>query len=427
MDNLLWKSLKQTEILRRIYRKPFLNDEPKLISFGVELNLNEIQTDGNLPDLFGSGTSIDADCALSKAIFECVERFSLSEFKFKNLAFDSYKNIRKTNLAVNPNNFCYFTDKQLKDYKYRDFCFSSECKFYWTECKNVVTNQKIYLPAQAVYCPYKYQSNEKMINFPITTGASVSENIDEAIYKGLCEVIERDTYMINYLLKLEPKEIDYDDLKSNEIKDLVEIFEKYRLEIKSYILVSDLEIPTVLSVIIDKSNYGPALSIGLKTEWNLKNAVVGSIEEAFQVRSWIRIVMIKNEWQGDTYTSKNMLKRAYLWKDAKNLNKLDFIFKSSYKSKKINVYLNKRVKNTSKQKLEMLKKILRKNKIEAYYKDITSKKFKNMPVTVVKCVMPNLHPMFIDQDFPYLGGQRIEYLMKKHKTKVLNLYPHPFL
>lgn len=427
MDSVWWSTFKKLGLLKRVFKKPFLNDEPKVFGFGAELDLRKIKTDGNLPDTFGSGTSSCAGVALSKAIFECIERLNLSEFKFKDFLFDSYKNISKLSVVVNPNDLCYFSNEQLKDSRFRDFCFSSKCKFYWTKCINLDTGQNAYLPAQSIYCPYKYQDNEKIISFPITTGASVANNKEEAIYKGLCEVIERDAYMTNYILRLKPKEILYQNLKSKEISELIELFKKYKLRIKSYVLVSDLKIPTILSVIIDETNNGPLLSIGLKTEWNLKNAIIGSIEESFQVRYWIRTCMIKNEWTGDTYTSDNMLKRAFLWKDGTHIKNLDFILNSPYKFEISDKKLVKYIQTTPKEKLKMIKKVLVTKGVDAYYKDVTSKRFRNLDVTVMKCVIPSLHPMFIDQNFPYLGGLRIQNLMRMYKIKKLNKFPHPFL
>lgn len=137
--------------------------------------------------------------------------------------------------------------------------------------------------------------------------------------------------------------------------------------------------------------------------------------------------MVEGKWDVGTYTSKNMLKRAYLWKDLSNLKNFDFILKSHYVAKisdeEINIYSNK----TSKDRLKLIKQEFIKAKMHAYYKDVTPDVLSKMSLTVVKCVVPDLHPMFINQDFPYLGGHRIEQLMKKYHTKALNLYPHPFL
>jgi len=427
MDGFLWLSLQRSGILKKIYRKPLLNDEPKFFGFGVELDLEKIHTDGEFPDAYSSGSSKDEATALLKAIFEGVERFNLAEFEFKEFVFGSCKDVDKSILAVAPRNFCYLSKNQINDKDCSDFCFSNKCKFYWTKCKDLTTNRDVLLPSQVIYCPYKYKNNEKILTFPITTGASVAENTSEALYKGICEVIERDAYITNYLLRLEPNEIIYKDINSKVIIGLLEDFKKYDLEIKSYILVSEFRIPTVLSAIIDRTGKGPALCIGLKTDWSLEKAIIGSIEEAFQIRLWIRMVMIEDKWSGDTYTNKNMLRRAYLWKDLSGLKKFGFVLNSRGIAKVSDEEINKYSNKSPKEKLKLIKQELAKSNRHIYYKDVTSKTFKKMGLTIVKCIVPDLHPMFINQDFPYLGGKRIGQLMKRYNIKTLNLYPHPFL
>lgn len=84
MDVCFWRLLKKTGVLASVFRKPFLNDEPKLFGFGTEINLEGLASDGNVVDKYSAGTSLDENSALCKAMFEAVERISLAEFNFRN-------------------------------------------------------------------------------------------------------------------------------------------------------------------------------------------------------------------------------------------------------------------------------------------------------------------------------------------------------
>jgi len=296
MNRNFFSSLQNTGIIKNIYRKPRLSDEPKLYGFGVELDVHKVQTDGEMPDSYTSGTSHVEMTALLRAIFEGVERFNLAEFRFKDFIFDSYDHVFLTHHAEPPSNFCYFNTTQMHKFAIK-FSYARKSKFYWTKCKNIQNDEEVYLPSQTIFCPYKYQNNEKVLTFPISTGSSVAMNEREAIYKGLCEVIERDAFITNYLLRLRPQKVTYTDTESNEIGALQEQIVKYDLDIQSYILASDFSTPTVLSVMIDRTKKGPALCIGLKTDWNLNEAIISSMEEACQIRQWIRLVMIEGEWK----------------------------------------------------------------------------------------------------------------------------------
>lgn len=420
------KLISESGVLARLSKQSFLNDEPKLYKFAAEIDTSEMNTDGDKSDSFASGVGVSSKTALYKAVFEAIERYCLSTYKIKNSVFDSYDKLSKNKNIINPNTFCYFTNKQLTGVKFTNFKYSTKLKYYWVKCKSIKNNREILLPTQTVYCPYKFVNEEPCLCFPITTGASLGKTITEALYKGICEIIERDSYMSNYLLSLKPRQIEYKN-KTREIQKILSMFHKYNLEIKSFILESDFKIPTIMSVIVDKSKNGPAISIGLKTEFCLEKAILGSIEEAFQIRYWIRLCMIENNFSGSSYSTSQMLKRAKIWSNSKNIKKMKFILKSHNKifidKKQLSEYSNTSFTN----RLKMIKKEEMFKKVNIYYKDVTISKFKLFQIKVIKCIIPELHPMFIDHDFSYLGGNRIELLMKKYNQDTLNTFPHPFL
>lgn len=422
IDNLI----SENGMFVRLFRQSFLNDEPKLYKFMAEMDESQISSDGDKPDLFSSGVGVSSKTALYKAVFEAIERYCLSTYRIKDSIFGSYKELTKSRHLVNPNKFCYFSAKQLASVKFTNFKHSIKQKYYWVKCKSIKDDGEILLPTQTVYCPYKFVDNEPCLCFPITTGASLGKTISEALYKGICEVIERDSYMTNYLLSLKSKQIEYKS-KTKAIQKILSMFDKYNLEVRSFVLESDFKIPTIMSVIVDKSKNGPAISIGLKTEFCLEKAILGSIEEAFQIRYWIRLCMIENNFSGTTYSSHQMLKRARIWSNSKNIKKMKFILKSPNKifidKKQLSEYSNTSFAN----RLKMIKKEEMFKKVNVYYKDITISKFKLFQIKVIKCIIPELHPMFIDHDFSYLGGNRIELLMKKYNQDTLNTFPHPFL
>lgn len=420
------KLISESGLFTQLFRQSFLNDEPKLYKFMAEIEESQIRTDGDKPDLFTSGVGVSSKTALYKTVFEAIERYCLSTYKIKDSIFDSYDKLNKDKHIINPNKFCYFTTRQLTGIKFNNFKYSTKQKYYWIKCKSIKNNKEVLLPSQTIYCPYKFVSNEPCLCFPITTGASLGKTKSEALYKGICEVIERDAYIINYLFSLKPKQIIYKN-KTASIQKILRVFDKYNLEIKSFILESDFEIPTVMSIILDKSKNGPPISIGLKTEFCLEKAILGSIEEAFQIRYWVRLCMIKNDFSGSSYSTNQMLKRAKIWSNSKNIKEINFFLKSPNK-----VTINKKqlikYSNTSFAiRLKMIKKEELFKKINVYYKDVTDSKFKSFQIKVIKCIIPELHPMFIDQDFPYLGGNRVRLFMKKYNQNTLNTFPHPFL
>ncbi len=72
--------------------------------------------------------------------------------------------------------------------------------------------------------------------------------------------------------------------------------------------------------------------------------------------------------------------------------------------------------------------------IEAVYVDITDKEIRKYGFVVVKVVIPQLQPLYLDERYAYLEEKRLRDapikmgLLKYSKTKnKFNKIPHPFL
>jgi len=77
-----------------------------------------------------------------------------------------------------------------------------------------------------------------------------------------------------------------------------------------------------------------------------------------------------------------------------------------------------------------LKSILVKKGCEIYYKDITSKYFKDIPFKVVKVIIPGMQPVHLNEKYPLFGGNRLKSVplaLGYEIPRNLNSYPHPFL
>lgn len=418
------RKIQRIKLLKGIWKIPAFNDEPRIYRYITQINSSVYKGDGMPPDPISEGTSLILQNAFNKSCFEACERYSLADFKFRDFTYASFNQLKQGNPAINPDRFCHISKQQRKQDRFRDFSFSANSFFYWTKCKNLFTNRGLFLPSQLIYCPYLYK-DEKRIMLPISTGTAFGSCLEDALYRGICEVIERDAYSISYLLRIPPFLLEYSSF-TNKVEEILEKFRKFRLEVRSYLLYSDINVPTVLSMILDSSEIAPPISLGLKTDHNLENAIVGSIEEAFQIRTWIRTCMVKSSFEGKTYTERVVLKRALFWTHRKNLQLLDFITETP-KIKEISQGETVKYKSTTvKTKLQMVKQELRKKDFSVYYKDITYKPLKKLGFAVVKCLIPDLHPMHLDEDYPYEGGIRLEKLKRQISTDI-NRVPHPFL
>ncbi|HUV72069.1 MAG TPA: YcaO-like family protein [Clostridia bacterium] len=404
-------------------------DEPKFWYYSASISDKYLKHDGTHFHSKASGVSFfSQNKAVLKALAEAIERYNNFAFFNKDISFTgSYSKLKKD--AINPEEFLYFSDKQLRQTKYKKFKIDDKSLFRWTEMKSLNGKEKYLIPCQVIYLSYRPTKREPIIYPSISTGAAGHSNLRSAILSSIYEVLERDAFMIYYLNKLKPKRYDLSSSSSEKIKKLLDIAQRYNLKIISLDINTDLDIPAVASVVIDESGFSKAVSVGLKSHLDTESAIVGSINEAFHTRTWIREAYIQNPKNiSETELIKNstIKNRGLFWYSPKSIPKLDFFINNLdlIRIKPTNVDLSEQ------NQLQILRKALTDKGYKVYYKDITSKYFRDTPFKVVKVVIPGMQPVYLNEKYPLQGGKRLQSVpgsLGYKNTRKLNTYPHPFL
>lgn len=412
-------------IIKEIFKVLSYNDEPKVYSYSI--CCKEKYNSGENEDAItsASGISFDKRKALMRVLGETIERYSLGGNKNEKFAYNSFDELKKLNkLALNPEALIAFSDRK------HIVVNLNEKNLHWVKGKSLVSNNEILVPAQLVYVPYLHQNSEPLIRFPISTGAAAGETFKDASYRGICEIIERDAFMIAYLNKIPSPKIDLSSINDKKIRHIRNVLKRYKLEPIILDLTNDLRIPVFASIILDKTGLGPAVSVGLKAGFDIKETIIGAIEESLMMRSWIRDKFIYTDLKyrrgKEIITIED---RAHFWFPVSSIRYLDFWLKNK-NFKKI------RVENLrySDNKLEKAIELLKERNMEAIYVDITDKDIEKYDFKVVKVIVSKLCPLYLDERYPYLGIERLYNvpvemkIFKKQKTESqLNEIPHPFL
>ncbi|MBU0999944.1 YcaO-like family protein [Patescibacteria group bacterium] len=416
------------KIVKEIYKTPNYNDEPQLYQYSAQFaDGNSLKVSMNS---IASGTSFDKNNALLKLIGETAERYSLSTYDRNTLVNKSFNQLvnNKENvldllqLALLPEFFGESKREVLKD-----------SKFSWILGKSLITDTKIMVPAQLVYVPYLYHKSEPILQLPISTGAAAGETIYDAIYRGICEVVERDSFMIHYYNELNSPRVDLQVLGDEKILKIIERFKRYNLELCVNDITTDINVSAVVATVIDRTGMGPAVCVGLKAGFDMNQNVIGAIEEALMIRSWIRdeYAYLKPKHSPPQIIS-SIEERANFWYPKNTIHYLDFWL--SAKNNKSPYKLRKFRRNSYQEKVRELIRILASKGYDVIYVDITAPAIHKYGVKVVKVIIPQLQPLHLDEKYPYLTFPRLYntpidmgVLGKPKALKDLNSIPHPFL
>jgi ribosomal protein S12 methylthiotransferase accessory factor len=428
--------LKQFGILSKIIKRIKIPDEPFAHSYFVKSF--EVEATGT--DL------LSEEKALWKALAETAERYlwkNSSDFFKNKIVNKSYHELK--NRAINIFSLAGFSEKQKDEIDI--IGFNKNTIFGWIPAYSLISSQKIFCPLQLVSGLF-YRNNvqtseykkkkEPMLRWGITTGLATGRSLEEATVKGILEIVERDAFMITYLNKLSPPSLDLDDLSSQDedLNKILELFNRYNLEIHLINLPNDFSVNVILAIIIDKTGFGPALSVGASADFNIKTAVIDAISEAQTIRYSQINVCNKNKLKSLEKEKTNRSERMIFWSNPGNLPRIDFLLQGKKQKIDINQEKNfylfseeKSRKEYWKKKLKILIAKMRKYDYEACYVELTSREIKSLNFRCVFVVIPELQPMSLDISIPYEGGNRLKEMPMKFGYEPADKYnqePHPF-
>lgn len=405
-------------------------DEPKFWQYSASFNSSFIKHNSKNFRSVSSGISLFSQKeAVFKCLCETIERYCNHIYKnnFSTL-IGSYKEIGSK--GIDPRSIISFSEKQLEDDKFEKFRLSENSKFSWTEMTSLINSKEILVPSQLIYLSYPFISSEPTVYPSISTGAAGGSCLSAAIVRGIYEIIERDAFLIFYLNKLKASRIELEAVSDKRIRAAVRLQERYNLEIVSLDITTDINVPTFASIAIDRAGIGKAVSVGLKSSLDAINALSGSINEALHTRTWIRQEHEKHSKEikpSDLLVNTEMETRGLLWYPKKRIENLDFWINTS--KRKIAL---KDSKLSSGQQLQRLNSIFEKLDYDVLFKDITLEPFRNLEYFIVKVIVPQMQPLYLDENYKLLGGKRLYEVPEKlgyanKKEEELNSFPHPFL
>jgi ribosomal protein S12 methylthiotransferase accessory factor len=430
--------LKQHRILKAIQQSNAFTDIPQIPLFTATLEDHHCENISAITHLGGSGASLKKERAMWKALCESMERYcAVFGIEEKPMIKASYRAIERK--AINPKEIVSFSEEQKELEWYQKSRYDDDTVFSWAAGFSFDTGKEIFLPAQVLSLRGTYQNEEKIIRLPISTGQAGDFSLEGAIYAGLCEAIERDAFMIYWLNRLTPRIIDTTGIADEEIQALLRAYQRYYFDVHILDITTDIQVPTVLAVVIDKTGNGPAVSVAAKTDLDFLRAVKGALEEVFQILSVGRYLMVTRPGYYDRsinepnpllvvpYNLSTAIEdRILLWSYPQMITRIKFFINGE--KKKIDT-ANSIDDLSAKEKLAKVVVELQKRNLSSYYIETTTKIIKATGFRAVSTLVPGLQPLYLNEHFPYLGGERLRSVPQRlgyHRASNFNTDPHPF-
>ena len=224
------------------------------------------------------------------ALAECMERYNAREFGNEkyvvstyNELLSSYKNVLDPHTLVLDK---FFTQKV------KGIIYNNDSEIEWVETIDLYTREKWWVPKNSVFFPYIPKNMKHLFMLSDTTGIASGLTLEESIFQGLLEIIERDSYAIYYRNNMQSDCIEIDG--TEYVSDFIKKHLKNNgIDIHLKYLENDLGVH-VVHCTLESKEY-PIYTHGSGAALDPSIAINRSITEAIQLRtSQIKLLKIDN-------------------------------------------------------------------------------------------------------------------------------------
>ncbi|MEE3650611.1 MULTISPECIES: YcaO-like family protein [unclassified Brenneria] len=379
----------------------------------------------------GGGAATSREMALAKTIGEAIERYCAAIYDKTQMPLTSYDQAPFP--CVHPEQFVLYTSAQhsYSDFMFDPFLPSSPVR--WVPALNLKTNLQIHVPAAMVYVPYFFykDGDETPIGQPISTGLSCHCSYEEAAIGALCEVIERDCFMITWQARLSRDQIRQDNLSAVN-RDLIQRFTAVGYQVYLMDISNESQIPAVMAVARHNTDYVP-LVVAASVALNGEEAIRKALEElahteryAFQMKG--EVPRLEDDPEYDNI--QGQADHVNFWLDPANARHADFLHASNH----FRDYRDMPdfTGQTHAISLRNLVNKLDQTGYQALICDITSSDVRELGFWVLRAIVPGYHPLFMGYHHRPLGGKRLWQVPQLLGFPGLapgatdNPFPHPF-
>lgn len=431
----LWEHLVDSKvgIIREVQELPIDDDDPDFFHFlSTSCNTDRFTSLRNFGN--NGGVSTDRYVALAKSIGEGIERYCSAVFDYDDLEIAPFERVEQR--AVRPGQFALYRAEQLDAGNLPWQEFRDDVPVAWTEGVSLHTGVPVLVPAAMVFVPYHYQRSrgDAAIVQPISTGLAAGCSFAEAALAGLSECIERDAFTITWQAHLSRPRID----PSTVPVACQQILARYRevdLDVKIVDITSDLGVPTLLTIAVGRSPVSPAIAVAAATDPDPQTALTKSLEELAHTRKFAKQLMdytpeIVPDPRAGHPAVQDQKDHLRFYCPQHSREWVEFL----WASEEVRPFdsIQGLAGGTTVELLERVVRRIADARLEAVACDLTTPDVRALGLSVVRVVVPGLHPLFMGHQNRALGGTRLYTVPQRLGCPGLdwfqpdNPYPHPF-
>jgi len=382
----------------------------------------------------GGGTSLSELKSRIKACGEFIERHC-GGYDIDNqracVIFDSYDRLSDNGeLCLCLNDLIPYEDCLYDDPTFPYKRYSSSFPITWVKGVELTHGKDTWLPAQKVFYRFPYSIEEPSYYGGVSTGHACGTSYSHAALGGLYEVVERDSFMLTWLLQIPGKAIKVDAINNDDLRVLYNHISKYLVggdRLFIYDISKTNGIYTVLTYIRNDLPSAYGLIVSSASHLNPEVALLKSLEELCQMQQFAYNYLLGDETRDcqrmEMDDVDTLVKHCYYYCTGRHSKNIDFISESG-----VYVYLSEMTdfsKDTDEENFEHLIQLFRNDGQQIYIADATRTELSKSGFFVLKAIIPGYIDLSTSYKYRDQKSSRLQKYQEEYGTEI-NSNPHPF-
>jgi ribosomal protein S12 methylthiotransferase accessory factor len=304
---------------------------------------------------------------------------------------------------------------------------------HWVQGCSLLNQHIKYVPACLTYIPYLNSAaidrQPDLFALAVSSGQACHSEVDAALLSGLCEVIERDAFIICWSKMLSVPRLDY-----SADPELCEIFQRYfacaGLQFHLFDITLDIPIPSVLCIVQAVGERGPYCCVGAATRPHYRDAIIKAWQEAAQGLIWAQsLLQSKPDWRptADFHNVRDFADHVRLFCEPDMQQHLAFLLETQQSRQPDFSQPPQSIAVNLKSCLDVMSQA----GFDVIAVDLTTDDIRQSGLVVHKVFVPGTASLYAVHGLPHFGCPRFEQVPVKLGLTALplgqfNPVPHPF-
>ena len=228
-----------------------------------------------------SGKGRDANEAIAGAIGEAVERYCAAHVDSARTRVASWAAVAEE--AVAPPEFVLYSARQYERPGFRYHRWDPKDEVTWLVAHELAEDRPVHVPSSLVFLAGSPARAEDAFCPSTSNGLAAGQDLESASLNGLCELIERDGFLIHWMNRLPAPEVEL-PADYGLAHSICSHYLRFGVQVRVFNVSTEFPAYVIMAVALDTTGRGPAALVGLGCHLDPRVAVLKSLLEICQIR-----------------------------------------------------------------------------------------------------------------------------------------------